>query len=64
MIGDRITDIIAGRKAGCKTILIQSGKHIDAPIETSMPIEGNIQPDAVFLDLSQAARFILAGEPD
>jgi D-glycero-D-manno-heptose 1,7-bisphosphate phosphatase len=59
MIGDRITDIIAGMRAGCKTILVQTGAHLQKPIETSEPIELSVQPDFVCPDLGQAARYIV-----
>jgi D-glycero-D-manno-heptose 1,7-bisphosphate phosphatase len=29
MVGDRITDIIAGVRAGCRTVLVQAGKHLE-----------------------------------
>jgi D-glycero-D-manno-heptose 1,7-bisphosphate phosphatase len=33
MIGDRISDVMAGAAAGCRTILVESGAHRDPPIE-------------------------------
>jgi len=59
MVGDRITDIIAGKKAGCWTILIESGRHLDPPIESPDPIDPSYQPDFVCADLRQAVRRIL-----
>lgn len=32
MIGDRISDVVAGFRAGCRTVLVRTGKHIDKPI--------------------------------
>jgi D-glycero-D-manno-heptose 1,7-bisphosphate phosphatase len=61
MIGDRITDIIAGARAGCKTILIETGAHLEKPIETTEPIDPHIQPDLICQDLSQAVKYILEG---
>ena len=59
MVGDRITDIIAGVRAGCKTILVQTGAHLQKPIETSDPIDVSTQPDFICEDLGQAAEYIL-----
>jgi D-glycero-D-manno-heptose 1,7-bisphosphate phosphatase len=57
-VGDRITDIIAGVKAGCRTVLVQTGKHLEKPIETSEPLDATIQPDHVCADLAAAAEWI------
>jgi len=58
-VGDRITDIIAGARAGCRTVLVQTGKHREKPIETSEPLDPSIQPDHINLDLGAAAEWIL-----
>jgi len=59
MIGDRITDIIAGARAGCRTILMQTGKHLAPPIQTNEPLDLSAQPDYTCPDLLAAARWIL-----
>jgi D-glycero-D-manno-heptose 1,7-bisphosphate phosphatase len=59
MIGDRLTDILAGQAAGCRTILIQTGMHTAQPIETSEPIDLSAQPDFICANLGQAATYIL-----
>ena len=59
LVGDRITDIIAGAKAGCRTILIQTGKHQSPPIETVEPLDESVQPDYICADLKAAAEWIL-----
>jgi D-glycero-D-manno-heptose 1,7-bisphosphate phosphatase len=59
MVGDRITDILAGTAAGCKTILVHSGRHLDPPIESPDPIDRTIQPDHECSDLHEAAEWIL-----
>ena len=59
MVGDRTTDIIAGQRAGCKTILVESGRHLEPPIETPDPIDSSCRPDFVCADLCQAVRLIL-----
>lgn len=58
-VGDRITDIIAGAKSGGRTVLVQTGKHMDKPIETSEPLDTTIQPDHVCSDLAAAAEWIV-----
>lgn len=35
MIGDRASDVVAGYRAGCSTILLRSGAHSAPPIEVS-----------------------------
>jgi D-glycero-D-manno-heptose 1,7-bisphosphate phosphatase len=62
MIGDRITDIIAGFRAGCRTIQVQTGKHLAPPINTSEPIDITIKPDHISPDLPAAAHWILEAE--
>ena len=58
-IGDRITDIIAGASAGCRTILVETGQHTAALIETSEPIDVSIRPDYTCANLLDAAHWIL-----
>ena len=57
MIGDRISDIIAGCKAGCKTILLKTGMHNEAPIESDT-FEPDIKPDFTCNNLIEAIRII------
>jgi D-glycero-D-manno-heptose 1,7-bisphosphate phosphatase len=59
MIGDRITDVIAGSRAGCRTILVQTGKHLEPPIENSEPLDPSIVPDFSCANLAAAAAWIL-----
>lgn len=59
MVGDRITDIAAGAAAGCRTILVQTGKHLEAPIHTVEAIDPALKPDWTCADLSAAAEWIL-----
>jgi D-glycero-D-manno-heptose 1,7-bisphosphate phosphatase len=62
MVGDRITDIIAGQRAGCKTILIESGMHLVQPIESPDPIDLTCCPDLVCADLREATEYILRND--
>ncbi len=60
MIGDRVTDIAAGKAAGCQTILVQTGRHLATPIETSELINPVLKPDFTCADLTAAATWILS----
>jgi D-glycero-D-manno-heptose 1,7-bisphosphate phosphatase len=62
MIGDRASDIAAGRCAGCHTIQVASGKHLDPPIEVSGGFVA-VPPDFACADLAAAADFILSSGP-
>jgi len=53
MVGDEEKDIEAGKRAGCRTILVQSGKPIPAP-----PRPASATPDYVVSDLLEASRLI------
>lgn len=59
MVGDRITDIIAGARSGCRTILVRTGKHLEQPIETAEPLDTSIHPDHACAGLREAAVWIL-----
>lgn len=58
MIGDRISDIVAGYKAGCTTILVKTGMHQAKPI-VSDDMDLSVEPDYVCNDLYEASRIIL-----
>jgi len=53
MIGDILNDVEAGKKAGCKTILIDNGN------ETEWIMNDDRRPDYIVHDLSEAADVIL-----
>jgi D-glycero-D-manno-heptose 1,7-bisphosphate phosphatase len=56
MVGDSVKDILAGRAAGCRTILVRTGNGnvaIQSLMETGQP------PDHVAVDLDRAAQLIL-----
>jgi len=59
LVGDRITDIIAGASAGCRTILLRTGAHLAPPIETAEDLDLNLTPDYSCDTLSEAAEWIL-----
>jgi D-glycero-D-manno-heptose 1,7-bisphosphate phosphatase len=58
MVGDRPSDVVAGRRAGCRTIQVQTGQHLAPCIEVA---DGFVaQPaDATCASLEDAARRIL-----
>lgn len=58
MIGDRLTDVMAGKRAGCKTVLLETGAHLD-PLIISDDLDLTIKPDHTCADLYQAARWIV-----
>ncbi len=58
MIGDRISDIVAGSKAGCKTILLETGAHLEKPIESDA-MDLSIKPDFIYSELKTAIKRIL-----
>ncbi len=57
MVGDRVSDIAAGVRAGCRTIQVLSGEHeavaIEAPEEFA-----DTKPEHVCSDLKEAAAWI------
>lgn len=58
MIGDRMSDIVAGHRVGCTTLLVETGMHTAPPIE-SAETESAVTPDVVCADLTEAADWIL-----
>jgi D-glycero-D-manno-heptose 1,7-bisphosphate phosphatase len=62
LVGDRLSDICAGFKAGVKTILVRSGCH-EAPPIISDGFDANAKPDWEAQDLLEASRIILREEP-
>jgi D-glycero-D-manno-heptose 1,7-bisphosphate phosphatase len=57
MVGDRLSDVTAGARAGCKTVLVTTGKHLDAPIESPDPSDAT--PDFVAADVGAAVDWAL-----
>jgi D-glycero-D-manno-heptose 1,7-bisphosphate phosphatase len=52
-IGDRISDVIAGKLAGCRTVQILSAKNAEPMIQTDLKFEGDMVPDFSIKDLSE-----------
>ncbi len=59
LVGDRMSDIVAGRTAGCRTVLVTCGRHDAPPIITVDPLDSACQPDHTCLDLQAATRWII-----
>ncbi|RIK37113.1 MAG: hypothetical protein DCC58_18455, partial [Chloroflexi bacterium] len=66
LVGDALTDVLAGKRAGCRTVLVLTGRGqsaLDALHEDPSTI-----PDAVARDLQSAApiisRMVGEAEPD
>jgi D,D-heptose 1,7-bisphosphate phosphatase len=58
MVGDRLSDIIAGHLAGCKTVLIETGAHTAPVGETNFKFDANIKPDFTINKLSKLMEII------
>ena len=54
VVGDQETDILMGRAAGCRTILVLSGKYARRSVKNLA-----IRPDRTTKDLDGAVRWIL-----
>jgi len=59
LIGDRISDIIAGQRVGCRTVQVQTGMHLDSPVEGVTESDLEIRPDHICANLSEAVDNIL-----
>jgi D-glycero-D-manno-heptose 1,7-bisphosphate phosphatase len=62
MVGDRLTDVAAGAVAGCATVLVRTGRHLDPPIESTLELGAGLVPDYECADLEAAVAWIL-GRP-
>lgn len=56
MVGDRYTDILAGKAAGTRTILVMTG---DGRAERARHRDAELQPDHFAADLADAVDYIL-----
>ena len=59
LIGDRISDIVAGQKAGCKTIQVRTGMHLESPVEGVTKSDLQVRPDHICGNLFEAVDNIL-----
>jgi D-glycero-D-manno-heptose 1,7-bisphosphate phosphatase len=58
LVGDRMTDIIAGAHAGCRTVLLTTGAHELPPIESTVPMDTAVKPTFTCGTLAEAADWI------
>lgn len=58
MVGDMITDVLAGSLAGCKTVLVKSPAS-ERIIISTQTIPNNFSPDYIVFSFQEAARVIL-----
>jgi D-glycero-D-manno-heptose 1,7-bisphosphate phosphatase len=57
MVGDKVSDLEAGRRVGCQTVLVLTG-HGEKAREACN--NSSFQPDYVSIDLCDAAKWVLA----
>jgi D-glycero-D-manno-heptose 1,7-bisphosphate phosphatase len=59
LVGDRVTDVAAGAAAGCRTVLVRTGRHAAPRIVTLEPLDPDLAPDHECERLAEAADYIL-----
>ncbi len=59
MVGDRMSDVAAGARAGCATVLVRTGAHLRPPIESPDLVPPDLRPDWECDDFPAAADWIL-----
>jgi D-glycero-D-manno-heptose 1,7-bisphosphate phosphatase len=62
MVGDRLSDVAAGKRAGCCAGLVTTGQHDAPPIE-SPDAYTTVEPDFIVDDLLAAVRHVLGVDP-
>jgi D-glycero-D-manno-heptose 1,7-bisphosphate phosphatase len=58
LVGDRASDIAAGARAGCRTVLVRTGKHLAPPI-VSPDAFADVRADHACQNLAEATDWIL-----
>jgi D-glycero-D-manno-heptose 1,7-bisphosphate phosphatase len=61
MVGDKWTDVLAGRNAGAKTILIRNSSTFSETSQGRMPV--GLQPDYEVASLAEITEIILTAPP-
>lgn len=59
LVGDRPSDVAAGAAAGCRTVLVRTGMHTAAPIESPEPLDPALRADHECDTVAEAAAWIL-----
>jgi D-glycero-D-manno-heptose 1,7-bisphosphate phosphatase len=62
MVGDRLSDVAAGKRAGCRAGLVTTGQHDAPPIE-SPDAYLDVEPDFIAEDLLSAMPHVIGGQP-
>jgi D-glycero-D-manno-heptose 1,7-bisphosphate phosphatase len=62
MVGDRLSDVAAGKRAGCRAGLVMTGQHDAPPIESPDAFMA-VEPDFITHDVLSAVRHALGGAP-
>jgi D-glycero-D-manno-heptose 1,7-bisphosphate phosphatase len=62
MIGDRLSDVAAGQRAGCRAGLVTTGLHAAPPIE-SPDAHHDVTPDFIADDLLSAMAHVIGATP-
>jgi D-glycero-D-manno-heptose 1,7-bisphosphate phosphatase len=57
LVGDRMSDVAAGHRAGCRSVLVTCGRHGDPPIQSPDGAYTGT-PDAVCGDLREAVAWV------
>jgi len=52
MVGDRVSDIMAGKLAGCSTVLCMTGKHLEKMIRTDLKYPAEPEADFKVKDIT------------
>jgi len=58
MVGDRVSDIIAGKNAGCKTVFCKTGKHLEKMIETDIKYNLDIKADFEITEIGDLKKLL------
>jgi D-glycero-D-manno-heptose 1,7-bisphosphate phosphatase len=58
LVGDRLTDVLAGFRAGCRTVLVETGMH-RAPLLAGVDESELVAPDHIATDLQAAVEWIV-----
>jgi ribonucleotide monophosphatase NagD (HAD superfamily) len=58
-----MSDVGAGQRAGCRTVLVRSGAHAAPPIVSPDPVGPEVRPDHKAADLAGATDWMVEHRP-
>jgi D-glycero-D-manno-heptose 1,7-bisphosphate phosphatase len=61
MIGDRFIDVLAGARGACRTVLLQTGRHLEPLEDGEDYFDASVRPSHTCSDLTAAAQWISEG---